>query len=323
MLTDRSIRRQLVTFSLLVATCMLLLAFSDSKPVQDIRGGINFALAPIREALTGGARAVGSVFTSIADLDQLRREVQAQAERIQQLEEANLQIPVLQTQNQKLTEAARIRRSLGHETVTAEVIFSDPSSLERVITIGKGTDDGLFQGAAVLSPGGSLVGSITDLGGNWANVRLISDTRSVVVGRDVRSRATGEIHGNLSAPLQMLNVPFNQDLRVGDLITTAGIRLGREARSQYPRDLVIGSIVNVDRDTSGITISALVQPAADLDGLEFVSVVTDFRPDPLPGADATPTPEPTEEPINEATEEPAPEPTPTRRPRRTQRPNDG
>ncbi len=319
MLTDRTIRRQLVTFSLLIATCMLLLAFSDTKPVQDVRGGVNFALTPIREALSGGARAVGSLFTSISDLDQLRREVQAQAERIQQLEEANLQIPVLQTQNQKYAESLRMRRSLDHDTVAAEVIYSDPSSLERVITIGKGTDDGLFAGAAVLSPGGSLVGSITDVGGNWANVRLISDTRSVVVGRDVRSRATGEVHGNLSAALQMLNVPFDQDLRVGDLITTAGIRLGREARSQYPRDLVIGSIVNVDRDTAGITISALVQPAAELDGLEFVHVITDFRPDPLPGVTATPTPEPT---VDES-EEPEPEPTPTRRPRRTQRPDNG
>jgi rod shape-determining protein MreC len=321
MLTDRTVRRQLVTFSLLIATCMLLLAFSDTRPVQDLRGGVNFALAPIREALTGGARAVSSVFTSIADLEQLRREVQAQAERIQQLEEANLQIPVLQTQNQKYAESLRIRRSLGHDTTAAEVIFSDPSSLERLITIDKGTDDGLFEGAAVLSPGGSLVGSITEVGGNWANVRLISDTRSVVIGRDVRSRATGEVHGNLSAPLQMLNVPFNDDLRVGDLITTAGIRVGREARARYPRDLVIGSIVNVDKDPAGITISALVQPAADLDGLEFVFVITDFRPDPLPGVDATPSPGPTEEASEPP--EPEPEPTPTRRPRRTQRPNDG
>jgi rod shape-determining protein MreC len=319
MLSDRTLRRHLVTFSLLIATCMLLLAFSDTKQIQDVRGGVNFALAPIREILSGGARAVGSLFTSIADLDQLRREVQAQAERIQQLEEANLQIPVLQTQNQKLAEAARIRRSLGHDTATAEVIYSDPSSIERVMTIGKGADDGLFQGAAVLSPGGSLVGSITEVGGNWANVRLISDTRSVVVGRDARSRATGEVHGNLSAPLQMLNVPFNEDLRVGDLITTAGIRLGREARSQYPRDLVIGSIVNVDKDPAGITISALVQPAADLDGLELVFVVTDFHPDPLPGVTATPTPAPSVE----ATEGPRPEPTATRKPRKTQRPGDG
>lgn len=318
MLSDRTLRRQLVTFTLLIATCMLLLAFSDTKPLQDVRGGINFALTPIRDTLSGGARAVGSLFTSLADLDQLRRENEELRGYIQQLEEANLQIPVLLTENGKLTDTLRVRRSLDHRTVAASVIYNDPSGAERLITIDKGTDDDLFLGATVLSPGGSLVGSITELGGNYATVRLISDTRSVVIGRDVRSGATGEVHGSLSAPLELRNVPFNQSLRVGDLITTAGIRVRREARSQFPRNLVIGSIVNVDKDPAGITISALVQPAADLEGLEMVLVVTDFKPDPLPGVTPTPTPEPTVEPEDDL----EPEPTPTRRPRRTQRPSD-
>ncbi|MFN8517861.1 MAG: rod shape-determining protein MreC [Chloroflexota bacterium] len=317
MLTDRALRRQLVTFSLLIATCMLLLAFSDTKPIQDMRGGINFALAPIRDTLTGGARAVGSLFTSLAELDQLRRENEALRDRVQAVEEANLQIPVLQTENAKLADTLKIKRSLDHRTVAAEVIYNDPSSLERLITIAKGTDDGLFLGATVLSAGGSLVGTITEVGGNWATVRLINDTRSVVVGRDVRSGAIGEVHGNLSAPLELQNVLFNESLRVGDLVTTAGIRLSREARSQFPRDLVIGSIVSVDRDPALTTISALIQPAADLDNLELVLVVTDFQPDPLPGVTATPTPEPTVEP----TDEPEPTTEPTRKPRKTQRPD--
>jgi rod shape-determining protein MreC len=317
MLTDRTLRRQLVTFSLLIATCMLLLAFSDTKPIQDMRGGINFALAPIRDTLAGGARAVGSLFASLAELDQLRRDNETLRDRVQAVEEANLQIPVLQTENAKLADALKIKRSLDHRTVAAEVIYNDPSSLERLITIAKGTDDGLFLGATVLSSGGSLAGTITEVGGNWATVRLISDTRSVVVGRDVRSGAFGEVHGNLSAPLELQNVLFNESLRVGDLVTTAGIRLSRDARSQFPRDLVIGSIVSVDRDPALTTISALVQPAADLDNLELVLVVTDFKPDQLPGVTATPTPEPTVEP----TDEPETTPEPTRKPRKTQRPD--
>lgn len=317
MLSDRTLRRQLVTFSLLIATCMLLLAFSDTKPVQDVRSGVNFALAPIRDALSGGARAVGSLFTSIADLDQLRRENEDLRDYVQQLEEANLQIPVLLTENGKLSGTLKVKRSLDHRTVAARVIYNDPSSVERLITIGKGSDEGLFPGATVLSPGGSLVGAITEVGGNHATVRLISDTRSVVVGRDVRSGATGEIHGRLSAPLELSNVPFDQSLRVGDLITTAGIRVSRDARSQFPRNLVIGSIVNVDKDPAGITIGALVQPAADLEGLEMVLVVTDFKPDLLPGVSPTPTSEPTAEP----TEGTGATPEPTRKPRKTQRPD--
>ena len=211
MLTDRTLRRQLVTFSLLVATCLLLLAFSETRPIQDLRGGVNFALAPIRETLSGGARAMGSLFTAVAELDQLRTENAGLQERLQQLEEANLQIPVLITQNGKLTEALKVKRSLDHRTLAAEVIYSDPSSIERLITIGKGTDAGVFLGAAVLSPGGSLVGAVTEVGSNWATVRLINDTRSVVIGRDVRTRATGEVHGNLSAPLELNKVQFTED----------------------------------------------------------------------------------------------------------------
>jgi rod shape-determining protein MreC len=317
MLSDRTLRRQLVTFSLLIATCMLLLAFSDTQPVRDLRGGINFALTPIRDTLSGGARAVGSLFTSLADLDQLRRDNEALQAQVQLLEEENLQMEVLRSENGKLSDTLRVKRSLDHRTVAAPVIYSDPSSSERLITIGKGTDDGLFLGATVLSAGGSLAGTVTEVGGNYATVRLISDTRSIVVGRDVRSGATGEVHGSLSAPLELRNVPFNQSLRVGDRITTAGIRVSREARSQYPRNLVIGSIVNVDRDPAGITISALIQPAADLENLETVLVITDFHPDPLPGVTATPTPEPTTEPTDEPT------PAATRKPRKTARPQGG
>jgi hypothetical protein len=72
----------------------------------------------------------------------------------------------------------------------------------------------------------------------------------------------------------------------------------------------------VDREsTGGITITALVQPAADLDSLELVLVITDFRPDPLPGATPTPAPTPTAERSGDPDD-----PEATRRPRRTPRP---
>ena len=123
------------------------------------------------------------------------------------------------------------------------------------------------------------------------------------------------MHGNLSAPLELNKVQFTEDLRVGDLVVTAGIRIGRDARSQFPRDLVIGSIVSVDRDPASTTITALVQPAADLDGLELVLVVMDYHPDPLPGATPIPTPEPD---AAVASGDPAPDA--TRKPRRTPKP---
>lgn len=311
---DSGLRRQAITFALLIATCLLLLAFSDTKPIGDLRGGINFALAPIRETLTGATRAVGSIFDSVAEIDQLRRETIAQRDLIARYEEQLLQLPVLLTENQKLTETLGLKRQLDHKTIVAQVIYADPSGPERLITIDRGTDDGLFEGATVLSSGNALVGAITELGGNWATVRLITDPRSLVIGRDVRSNVTGEVHGNLSAPLQMTNIPARQDIVEGDIVVTAGVRGPGEARSRFPRDIVIGTLVSVQRTAADITVTAQVEPAAHLDGMELVFVVTDFRPDPLPGV--TPTPEPTAEPDPDATDRPDA----TQRPRRTPRP---
>jgi TRAP-type C4-dicarboxylate transport system substrate-binding protein len=51
----------IVTYVTLIAVSLLLLAFSDSRPIRDLRGGVNFALAPVQEALSGATRSVGSI----------------------------------------------------------------------------------------------------------------------------------------------------------------------------------------------------------------------------------------------------------------------
>ena len=66
MLRDRQARGHILTYMMLVAVSLLLLAFSDSRPIRDLRGGVNFALAPVQEALAGATRSVGSVFSAFA-----------------------------------------------------------------------------------------------------------------------------------------------------------------------------------------------------------------------------------------------------------------
>ena len=147
----------------------------------------------------------------------------------------------------------------------------------------------------MLSDGGALVGVVTEVGPNYANVRLLSDTRSLIIGLDSATRATGAITGHLSSLLQLGNVPGSQKLTVGDTVVTAGNEAG--THSLLPKGLLIGSIVDVQAGPQFLVSSALVAPAADLDALEAVLVITDFKPPNLPdpnatGPDATPQPTP-------------------------------
>ena len=195
MLRDRQARGHIVTYVMLIAVSLLLLAFSDSRPLQDLRGGVNFALAPVQEALSGAARSVGSLFTAVAEIDQLRRENKALTLYVSQLEQANLQIPVMITENQRQAALLKIKSSFDHKTLAASVIYSDSSGAERVITIDKGSDDGVFLNATVVASGGALVGQVQEVGRNYATVRLLNDTRSVVNGRDIRIARHGRDPG--------------------------------------------------------------------------------------------------------------------------------
>ena len=60
-------------------------------------------------------------------------------------------------------------------------------------------------------------------------------------------------------------------------MVTAGIELGGGVRSPYPKGLLVGQVVDVKRDANDVVQTAYLQPAAQLDKLEFVLVITDYQ----------------------------------------------
>lgn len=266
------------------------MSVSESAPLQELRRGINFALAPIRETLAQGTRSVTSVITAVTEIDRLRRENVELSERVERMADELDQLAAVRHENERLSRLLETRATLKRETIAAEVVARQSTQFERVITLDRGGDSGVELGDAVLSEGGALAGTIIEVGSNHATARLISDTRSLVIGIDSASRSTGEVIGRLSAPLAMGNIPATDRVEVGDIIVTAGISLGREFRSFYPRGLLIGRVVDVLMDPGAIVQTAFVEPAARLDHLETVLVITDYQaPVPLdPGASPEP-----------------------------------
>jgi rod shape-determining protein MreC len=282
MLRDRAARRRAIVYAMLVAASLLLLATSNTAPIETARRGVNFAIAPIQDVFAGGVRALTSMFDAVAEIDQLRHDNASLEARVKQLEDQNAELQVVKLENQRLSELLRTQGTLDYATVPAFVVARQSTQFERVVTLDRGTAAGVEVGDAVLSPGGALAGEITDAGSNWASARLLSDTRSLVIGMDQVTRATGEVKGNLSGPLAMGNVPVTDGLAVGHPVITAGIQLARGIRSSFPKGLLIGAIVDVEKDAAAIVQTALVQPAADLDHIEAVLVVTSYHPPALP-----------------------------------------
>lgn len=288
MLQNRATRRRIITYATLVAAALLMLAASTTAPMVDLRHAINYALTPLQSGLAQVTRSVTSIVGAVGDIDQLRRQNDQYAAQIEQLQTQVQQLAAIKTENDRLAALLGIRGTLDYHTEPATVIGRQATQYERVVTLDRGTDSGIATGDPVLSEGGALAGMVVDAGSNYASVMLVNDTRSVVIGLDQASRATGEVDGRLSGPLAMTKVPTTQTVAVGDTVVTAGLDLGADVRSPFPKGILIGRVVDVQTDPTAIVQTALVQPATDLDNLEYVLVITDAQPAATPGPAASP-----------------------------------
>ncbi len=158
-----------------------------------------------------------------------------------------------------------------------------------MVTVDKGPTTGSpsatpWSSRAVRWPGGSPTSGPT-----FAKVTLISDASSTVVGKLLTSGDTGDVMGQAGGVLVMRNVDSAVDIGTDEEVFTAGLVLDGGIRSPYPPGLVVGSVVDVERDANSVVQTAFLAPAANLDAFEYALVITDYDGG-LPPVDQQPVP---------------------------------
>lgn len=285
MLSSTVGRRQAVVYVTLLVVSMLLLAFSGSQPLLELRRGVGFVLAPVQAVVRDATRQVTSVFAAFGEIERLRLQVLELNRRVDELEIENRQLESLRHENDELAALLEVRAALGHQTVAGRVIGRLLTRQERVISIDRGADDGIRLDDPVVAGGGALVGQVIEVGPNYSRLLLLSDSRFVVAGMMAGSRATGDVRGQIERPLVMEGISATEEVNVGEAVLTAGIDLGGGIRSPFPGGLLIGTVVDVVSSPNQVVQSALVLPAAALDRLEYVLVVVNYRSaEPTDGA---------------------------------------
>jgi rod shape-determining protein MreC len=273
-----------VLFVVLLGLCGVLTIFSSTPPISDLRLALAIALRPLEGAVSSVVGAVNSVAATISDVDRVRTDNARLRDENAGLAAANKQLEEMRRENEQLTALLQLQNGFHYNTVAAGVIAAESSRSRRTIAIGKGTSDDIAVGNIVIARGGALVGRVVDVARTSANVRLITDADSIVIGQ-LPSAATGDVVGDLGGVLVMSRVDATETVHVGDPVVTAGIQLPNGARSAYPKGLVIGEVVDVKRDPNAVVQTAWLTPAAPVDRLEWVLVITNYEgllPTPKP-----------------------------------------
>jgi len=166
-------------------------------------------------------------------------------------------------QQQRLRELLDFRTLTFPQAVVAEVIGIDPSPWSEVVTINKGSRDGLRKDIAVATHQG-LVGRTIEMAPHYATVLLVTDRRSAVDALIQRTRARGIVVGKARRLCELRYVDLHADIQVGDTVVATGLG------EVYPKGLLIGTVATVHQKPQGLFHEVEVQPAVDLAQLEEV-----------------------------------------------------
>ena len=273
----RAVRRRGIVFSVLLVITLLLMAFSSNPAVRGVQNGVSFAFRPIQSALDDVAGGIASVAAAITEIDRLRVDNAALRTENDRLAAENARLDEIRRENESLTALLQLRAGLDYKTAAAAVIARESSEFRRLVVLDKGTAAGIEVGDVAVAAGGALAGRVVEVGPDSSKVVLLTDSGSTVIGQLTTNAATGEVVGQLGGVLIMRQIDSGETVTVGDEVVTAGIELGGGVRSAYPKGLLVGQVVDVRRDANDVVQTAYLQPAAHLDKLEFLLVITDYQ----------------------------------------------
>ena len=244
----------------------------DSGGVRLIRLWANALVSPPERAMHASGSGVAGIWENYIDLRHTRqqnKELRQTVDRLR-LEQAALLEDALQ--GQRLQNLLGFQEKYIYKTVAAQVIGTSGTDQSRVVTIDKGRNAGLDHDMAVITPNG-IVGKVRDVFATTAQVLVINDQMSGAGVILESTRIRGILRGNAMGQVQIVGLMVDSRIQPGERVLTAG---GDEI---FPRGLPVGTVEKVTRDPDqdGF-IRILIKPAAEINRLDEVLVITSTQP---------------------------------------------
>lgn len=264
--------------AILCTVCFVLMLITYSS--NSLSNMINNYAGNVIIPLTNGLSSVGTYLSSGADEIRELRDVRKQNEELRQ------RVAELEIENSRLVEdkyelnTLRTLYDLGqkyadYDTVGARIIGKNPGNWFSTFVIDKGSDDGIEVDMNVIA-GSGLVGIVSEVGKNWAQVRSIIDDQSNVSAYVLSTNnpliVTGDLTLMDSGAIRFSQLVDNNDAVVeGDLLVTSDIS------DKFLPGINIGYVSSIDVDANNLTKSGTLTPVVDFEDLDVVLVLMQLK----------------------------------------------
>lgn len=264
------------SYTLLLLALAVGLVLAQLGYLQPVRDVARTLFAPLQIVMSNITIGVGRSAVSLRDVQLLRQRAEELRAEVNRLSVENARLVEIEQENQRLRQLLNFTRNNPQydyraSAVVGQKIGEDTSNLLFAIFIDVGARDGVAPGMPVVTDRG-LVGRVTRVGPNVAEVVLLIDPASVVNARVLNSRVTGVVRGSVDAGLVMDRIPQGEALSPGDIVVTSGLG------GTYPDKLVVGQVTEVSKRDADMFQTARIRPTVDFGRLETVLVITTFAP---------------------------------------------
>ncbi|MFQ5881064.1 MAG: rod shape-determining protein MreC [Candidatus Methylomirabilales bacterium] len=228
------------------------------------------SVSPFLKASTYVKHGIAEIWGNYVDLRVVRQENLRLQEEIQALQARLRVLEEERGESQRLKTLLGLRERQSFTYIPARVVGKDATNWFHSLVIDQGASDGIERHMAVIAPEG-LVGQVVEVTRSSARVQLITDPVSAVGALLQTSRVTGLLVGAQPRRLRVKYLPVRAEVRSGEGVITSGLG------GVYPKGILIGRVVAVDKRSGALFQEATVGPSVDFSRLEEVLVVAGER----------------------------------------------
>lgn len=260
-------RRILILVLVFVIVCVGFITLDQGDTLDPLKSGLRNLFAPVLET-------VGHIGDDPADDSELARQVEQLTTERDKLLAENAALKTQLAETDQLRDILNVQQANPTLSfVTANVVGTDPSGLQKFVTIDKGSRDGLRVGMAVVDPF-YYVGLVTRVEEDSAQITLAIDATASVAAQLLDSRAVGIVYGRwqTGGRLELTHVERSVTPAEGELVVTSSDASAQTAN--VPPGLVIGKVSGeprIDNQADSQVIEVL--PACDFENLTVVAVI--------------------------------------------------
>jgi rod shape-determining protein MreC len=249
-----------------LSVALITINVKGSRQPNFVETLITAIVSPIQKIISNSQNTIESFrdkyfyLVGVKEENQLLR---AEISRIKILQNA---LAEMELEQKRLFALLEIKNQSSPKMMFSKIIGYDSTNWNRMVTIDKGAIHGVERKMPVLSNGG-LIGKIESVSRSSSKVLLITDIRSAVDAIIQDSRAQGVVVGTNRELCEIKYVSLEEKVAEGSRLVSSGFG------GIYPKGLLIGEVVKVEKKEFGLFQEVFIKPSADLKHLEEVLVI--------------------------------------------------